>query len=73
MPFYDYECGDCGEQTRMFSTITNKAKTCPKCKQETLERVWQPAHKIQVEQKPGDIAKETIRENRELLKEFGRK
>lgn len=39
MPNYDYKCDSCGHALVEFQSISAEAlKTCPSCKQETLQR-----------------------------------
>ena len=74
MPRYNYQCSDCGHSCVIFHLIDESAPACPKCDTEDslVKQINTPFFKIdnnKTNQKVGELTKEYIELNREVLEE----
>ena len=71
MPKYAYKCKNCGDEFEVRHSMRDRLYDCIKCgMQESLVRIPQMVFKQTLEKdKPGQLVKEYIDDNREVLKQ----
>jgi len=74
MPRYNYQCSECGHTCVIFHLMDEKPPACPECEteQSLVKQINAPFFKLDNEnknQKVGELTKEYIELNREVLNE----
>ena len=74
MPQYHYVCGSCTKDWQEFHSINEKVNICPFCELENfVKRIPSPvmaAIKKQTEKQTGELVKQYIEENKQVLKDY---
>tara|TARA_B100001250_G_scaffold403001_1_gene416895 strand:+ start:291 stop:548 length:258 start_codon:yes stop_codon:yes gene_type:complete len=78
MPRYNYECSECGDTRIVFHLINDPPPSCNNCvsKKKMVKRLSTPLYAVENNnhnQKVGELTKEYIEQNREILEEEKRK
>ncbi len=73
MPFYWYKCQECEEQFSVFHRINETQTVCVACEKEghLIKLLTKPLHikKMNKKTQVGDLTKEYIKANREILEQ----
>ncbi|MHA2303565.1 MAG: FmdB family zinc ribbon protein [Candidatus Thorarchaeota archaeon] len=74
MPRYRYGCESCGEEFMAFHSISDSLDVCQLCGEENVKKmVGKPIvikKKVEASKATGELTKDYIEANRELLKEM---
>mgnify|MGYP003339256915 FL=1 len=74
MPQYHYVCESCAKDWEEFHSINEKVNICPFCELENfVKRIPSPvmtAIKKQKEKQTGELVKQYIEENKQVLKDY---
>ena len=75
MPKYLYSCSECGHSFKIYHSSKEKLKNCPQC--EVVDGLKREVNKVFIKKQEenlnkniGDITKEFIEDNREILKDY---